>query len=326
MHLSLRILLPLTAVAGLASAARTQVVVDFESFDLGGQMFLDTPEMLVFTNVGGSGTDVTIQGHDDVRIYDLTLFGGSGDQALIDMNWSNFNNPLGTDITFVPSVSAVSLEAGDFGGDDDSPLAIVAYDAANNVIGSASSPWSSTPPPLAVLSITAAGIQRVHFSSGGSFQNSTFFDNLTFTPGTPPPATYCTAKVNSLGCTPAIGSSGTPSASAGSGFTIGATGVLNNKNGVLFYSTVGAQAVTFQGGFLCTSPPNRLTAVQHSGGNPPPSDCSGQYAFDFNAHIASGQDPALVAGGSVWSQYWARDPGDSFTTSLSDALAFTIGN
>ena len=34
------------------------------------------------------------------------------------------------------------------------------------------------------------------------------------------PVTYCTAKTNSQGCVPAVGSTGTPSATAGSGFVI----------------------------------------------------------------------------------------------------------
>jgi Tol biopolymer transport system component len=36
---------------------------------------------------------------------------------------------------------------------------------------------------------------------------------------------YCTAETNSKGCAPAIAFTGTPSASAGSGFTVGATNV-----------------------------------------------------------------------------------------------------
>ena len=44
--------------------------------------------------------------------------------------------------------------------------------------------------------------------------------------------TYCTAKTNHLGCLPALGSSGTPSAAAGSGFTLTTTHVLNNKPGL----------------------------------------------------------------------------------------------
>ncbi len=140
------------------------------------------------------------------------------------------------------------------------------------------------------------------------------------------PTTYCTAKVNSVGCTPAIGWSGSPSASAGSGFDITATQVLNNKNGFFYYSFNGQQAKPFQGGLLCAKLPLRRTPVQNSGGNPPPNDCSGRYSIDFNAFIASGVDPALAPGATVDGQYWARDPGFAApnNTSLSDAIHFVI--
>ena len=56
------------------------------------------------------------------------------------------------------------------------------------------------------------------------------------------------------------------------------------------------------------------------------TDCSGAYRVDFNAWIASGFDPALLAGQDVWTQYWSRDPGFPAPdgTGLTDALAFTI--
>lgn len=141
----------------------------------------------------------------------------------------------------------------------------------------------------------------------------------------PPPASYCTAKTNSSGCLPAIGSSGTPDANAGSGFTISLANTLNQKQGLLFYGTSGPNAVAFQGGIFCVQSPTKRTPVQSSGGNPtPPADCSGAFGYDFNVRIASGVDPALVAGAEVWAQYWSRDPADPFTTNLSDGLHFYI--
>ncbi len=137
---------------------------------------------------------------------------------------------------------------------------------------------------------------------------------------------YCTAKVNSVGCTPTIGSTGTPSASAGSGFFVSATRVINNKSGLFFYGLAGQNAAPFQGGTLCVKLPLERTALQVSGGNAPPNDCSGSYSIDFNQYIASGVDPLLVAGTAVDGQYWARDPGFSApnNTSLTDAIHFVI--
>ncbi len=50
-----------------------------------------------------------------------------------------------------------------------------------------------------------------------------------------PPSAYCTAKVDSLGCTPTIGWSGVPSGGLSSGLVIRANNVLNQKSGLLFY-------------------------------------------------------------------------------------------
>ena len=69
------------------------------------------------------------------------------------------------------------------------------------------------------------------------------------------PAIYCTAKLNSIGCLPAIASTGVASASAGSGFTVTAANVRNQKSGLLIYSVTGRNNVPFQGGFLCLMTP-----------------------------------------------------------------------
>ena len=136
------------------------------------------------------------------------------------------------------------------------------------------------------------------------------------------PAVYCTAKVNSLGCTPSIGSTGLPSASAASGFVIQTTNVLDNKIGIFFYSKSGSNNTPFRGGILCAQQPLARTPPQNSGGST--SSCSGVYTLDFNAYTASGADPALVAGQDVWVQTWALDPGSPIPTSLSNALTFVI--
>jgi hypothetical protein len=134
---------------------------------------------------------------------------------------------------------------------------------------------------------------------------------------------YCTAKVNSSGCTPSINFTGAPSATAGSGFTIGATNILNAKFGLFFYGKSGQQAVPFQGGTLCAKAPLIRTSLQTSGGTPP---CGGTFNMDFNAYIASGKDPGLVPGTAVDGQYWSRDPGFAppNNTNLTNGLHFVI--
>ncbi|MBL8803930.1 MAG: hypothetical protein JNN27_18140 [Planctomycetes bacterium] len=146
---------------------------------------------------------------------------------------------------------------------------------------------------------------------------------LVFDASYAPFSTYCTAKTNSQGCVPAIGASGTASFSSNQAFDITCTNELNNKLGLLFYGT-GAHITTYQGGWLCVKAPTQRTAVIDSGGNVGPDDCSGVYAFDFNALIRSGLDERLVPGVTVYAQFWSRDPGASATTNRSDALRFTL--
>lgn len=140
------------------------------------------------------------------------------------------------------------------------------------------------------------------------------------------PTVYCTAKVNSQGCAPAIGSSGAPSASSPNAFLITATNILNNKNGLLFRGYAGRDATPFLGGTLCVLPPLARGIVQNAGGNPPPDDCSGQLEVDFNALIQGGTDPFLVPGQTVNAQYWTRDPAqlDGTGAGLSNALEFCV--
>lgn len=138
------------------------------------------------------------------------------------------------------------------------------------------------------------------------------------------PTVYCTSKVNSLGCTPTISYTGSPSASASSGFSIKAANLLNKKNGLLFYG-YDASGAAFEGGHLCCKAPIKRTSVQNTNGSTSGSDCTGSLSFDFNAYIASGADPAVALwGAEVFAQYWSRDPNSPSTTSLTNALRFVV--
>jgi len=141
------------------------------------------------------------------------------------------------------------------------------------------------------------------------------------------PITYCTPKLNSLGCAPQLSFTGASSASATSGFALRCANVRNQKSGLWFYSLTGPDAAPFQGGYLCTASPRRRTPVTSSGGASSGDDCSGTHALDFNAFAQGlvGGTPApelLVPGTSVHTQVWARDPGALGNSALSAGLRF----
>jgi hypothetical protein len=142
----------------------------------------------------------------------------------------------------------------------------------------------------------------------------------------PTPETRCVAKTNSIGCVPVMTFSGTPSVSAPNGFTVASANVLNKKPGLFLYSLNGLQQVPFAGGYLCLRPPFKRTTVLNSGGSPTGTDCTGNLSFDFNAYIASGANPALVAGATVDGQFWSRDSGFAAPNNvgLSQAVHFGL--
>ncbi len=140
------------------------------------------------------------------------------------------------------------------------------------------------------------------------------------------PTVYCTPKTNSVGCQPSISWLGTPSASAGSGFFLQATSEINRVSGMLLYTTAGRASTPFGGGTLCLAQPLRRTPLLNSGGSLQGLNCSGVYSMDFAAWIASGADPALVAGTTVQAQFYSRDPGFAAPNNigLTAGLEFTL--
>ncbi len=132
---------------------------------------------------------------------------------------------------------------------------------------------------------------------------------------------YCTGKVNSAGCVPSIGTNGFLPAYSSSLFSVTCSSALNQRSGLLFYGT-SSIATPFQGGTLCVATPVRRTAVQGSGGSAFGSDCTGTHEYFFTQpdYDAAG----IVGGDIVFCQWWMRDPASPSTTSLSNALRFSV--
>ena len=148
-----------------------------------------------------------------------------------------------------------------------------------------------------------------------------------------PGSTYCVAKVNSLGCTPTIGFTGTPKAGQLSGYVISGSNVRNGKPGLMLYSVNGQNSAPFSGGTLCVATPLKRTTPLTSGGNPAPAnDCSGVYQIDFSSFAAGllgGTPlPALSNPGQVVNaQFWGRDQGFPApgNVTLTEGLEAQIG-
>ncbi len=226
----------------------------------------------------------------------LTVESGQFDQARIRVNgqlvWSNPTNADLIDTSWVP----VSLD--------------ISAIAANN------------PAVQVEFSLQTDG----GLTFGG--WNIDAFALVKLEPGTitcPSASSYCTAKLNSQGCTPQISSVGQASATNAAPFTISAAQVINQKAGLLFYG-YSSSSGAFQGGIKCVGGIVRRTQLQSSGGTSGPDDCSGVLSLDFNAHIQSGVDPALLVGADVFAQWWYRDGPDpaGFGTGLSNALSFRV--
>ena len=139
------------------------------------------------------------------------------------------------------------------------------------------------------------------------------------------PEIYCTAKTNSIGCTPVLDFTGYASATDPNPFNITATFLVNGKNGVLFYSLNGREATPFGGGTRCITPPFLRVPVMSTAGISGPPDCSGVLTFDFNAWLQSGAAPVMV-GDQVNAQYFYRDPmhPDGTGYGLTEAIEFFV--
>lgn len=135
-------------------------------------------------------------------------------------------------------------------------------------------------------------------------------------------ATYCTGKVNSLGCTPTVLTNGQQPSVSGGTFSVLCVGALNQKSGLLFWGAA-PLATPFQGGTLCVASPTIRTPATSSGGSvPPANDCSGVYTFTFTTAYMN--LVGLAPSQTRYAQWWMRDPSSPSTTGLSNAVQFTV--
>jgi hypothetical protein len=147
--------------------------------------------------------------------------------------------------------------------------------------------------------------------------------------GCPSPSVFCTAGTTSSGCTPALTFSGTPSASASSGFSVSCNNVDVNRTGLFFYALSDPSFVPTPWGaggtsFKCVANPVQRMGVMNSGGT---TGCTGSFTQDWNAYMANNPgalgNPRAI-GESFGIQLWMRDPPSPKSTILSNALEFDL--
>ena len=141
-------------------------------------------------------------------------------------------------------------------------------------------------------------------------------------------SSYCTAGTSTHGCVATLAGSGTPSASATSGFTVNASGVEGAQSATFFYGVHGSVALPWAStstSFMCVKSPLQRVGLVNSGGTL--GACDGSLAFDLLAYVSThptalGQP--LSAGAHFNVQAWYRDPTAVKSTNLSDALEITL--
>jgi hypothetical protein len=121
----------------------------------------------------------------------------------------------------------------------------------------------------------------------------------------PAPQAYCTAKVNSAGCTPFITYAGAASWTLGAGLTVIGANLLPGLPGLMIWSKT-PNAAPFFGGTLCVGAPLFRTSGQVAGNNPLYT-CTGQYSFQVDVGFlgANGLLPSM----DLYAQFWSRDLG-----------------
>lgn len=159
-------------------AALLTLALAADPVDLKGAPFRDYKEPLVVTIRGD--LKMTMRASVSLRAQDLPSY-ASGVEGIgfIDWRWPSSANTDGLTMTFSRPVSVVSMEAGDWGSDDDGPLELTAWNCDHQIIATVTRPWDiSRNPPFEKLKIVSKGICSVRYRSGGQFAGSTFITKI----------------------------------------------------------------------------------------------------------------------------------------------------
>lgn len=142
-----------------------------------------------------------------------------------------------------------------------------------------------------------------------------------------PMVAYCAAGTSSQGCTPALSWSGTPSASATSGFTLWLHAADGQRASLLFYG-VGPFPAPFASttaGAACVLAPIQRVAKPFTGGSA--GACDGLTSVDWNAWRAlhpQALGSPFAAGAVLFAQAFVRDGAAPSSSVFANAVKFTL--
>ena len=292
------------SLSGSVGPPQSQNITIDQFDDLGGALVLDSVVIDQFSSVIGGGTG-TGTGVPTTMLAQLSC-----------------NIALGaTPLTFTqakilftfPNTTSQSFTLFDNDSDQET---ILAPDLA---------PWTGSG-QLTLTAFTEFVINEnpantVFFGAGGGIDWTVTY-NYSFAPS----VNYCTAGTSASGCQATLSSTGTPSATATSGFSVSASDVEGAKDGLFFFAANGRQSNPWGNGtsLQCVAPPVMRGGLLVGSGTA--GACDGSFGQDLNARWTAKPSQNPGAGAVVQAQLWYRDPFNTSnqTTSLSDALEFTV--
>ncbi len=134
-------------------------------------------------------------------------------------------------------------------------------------------------------------------------------------------ANYCTGKLSSSGCHPAITATGYASLGLPGELSVTANQLETDQNALAYFGTTGPASLPFQDGTLCVNAPLYRLAIKNTLGQ---SACTGAITYGFNEFLLVAGGPLFMGGQSIHVQAWFRDPAASSTTGLTGGVTFVV--
>ncbi|MDZ4774005.1 MAG: hypothetical protein SGI72_12820 [Planctomycetota bacterium] len=178
--------------------------------------------------------------------------------------------------------------------------------------------WGFTPGAADYLSmiVDAQDVPWVAYRDGANGQRVSVMRYV------PVSESYCISTQNSVGCFATISSTGAPSLTGVTPFSIRAGNVINQSLGMLVYSSQSV-AQPFGSGTLCVGNLRRA-GTTNSGGAVGAPNCTGFLQYDFGAGLSSGL-PGVWFGTTLYAQFWYRDSTSASGYALTNGLRFVVG-